>query len=235
MRALSATGVYRSDQSEGEAGGFMQIEVDFHSYPIFSALSEAEQQWLLEQEGVQIKEYERSEAITEKCVCCVISGTAAVYSMREEDPCLLRYLNAGDIFGVAGFFAPGNALSSIEAKSDAVILTVSGDVIRQLIDSSEGFRYAYLTYLSGRIAFLNRKIDFITAGTAQSKLITWILGNGDRDEFDIPVSMSDLARILDMGRASLYRAFDELTEQGIIAKNGGHIRILDKGRLANGY
>ena len=43
----------------------------------------------------------------------------------------------------------------------------------------------------------------------------------------LPVSISELSRVLSLGRTSLYAAFDELTENGQIERTGKQIRILN--------
>ena len=47
--------------------------------------------------------------------------------------------------------------------------------------------------------------------------------------------MTDLANTLDVGRASLYRAFDKLESEGLIIKDGKTITVLDKNTLRQRY
>jgi predicted transcriptional regulator len=47
------------------------------------------------------------------------------------------------------------------------------------------------------------------------------------------MSMTALAHALDIGRASLYRAFEALAEDGVIIREGKTIKILSKELLDN--
>ena len=52
---------------------------------------------------------------------------------------------------------------------------------------------------------------------------------------DADVSISDIAVMLNMGRASLYRALDKLSAEGIISKDGRRIKIINKSKLKKIY
>ena len=47
--------------------------------------------------------------------------------------------------------------------------------------------------------------------------------------------MTDLANTLDVGRASLYRAFDKLSEDGYIIKSEKIILIMDREEMISHY
>ena len=49
----------------------------------------------------------------------------------------------------------------------------------------------------------------------------------DNKEITIDISMSKLAIMLDLGRASLYRALDTLENNNVIIKNKKQIRVVD--------
>ena len=88
------------------------------------------------------------------------------------------------------------------------------------------FLYHYLDFLSGRIRFLNRKIGYLTAGSAERRLALY-LASFQKQELVLKDSISSLSELLDIGRASLYRAFDALEEQGLIRREGRSILVPD--------
>lgn len=199
-----------------------------NEFPIFSVLSDEVCGELLLQGKIREQSFGESQSIRERAVYCVLMGTAAVYSADDIHPLLLRYLKPGDVFGVATLYAEEDKISRIEAKSNLNLLSVPKSVIHELLITNEDFLNAYLAFLSDRIAFLNGKISCIGAGSAERKLAAWLTAHSESDEFDLPVSISDLAKLLDLGRASLYRAFDSLIDRGCIVKNGSHITILNR-------
>ena len=90
----------------------------------------------------------------------------------------------------------------------------------------------YIRYLSKRIYFLNNRIINFTGGTAESRLANFLLNSfGDYKTYVLDVSLSQLAVLLDIGRASLYRGFEKLISEGAIERKGKIIRLLDKDAL----
>ena len=87
--------------------------------------------------------------------------------------------------------------------------------------------------MSKKVVYLNRKISTLVAGSAEKKLVAYLL----EVEFDsvcsLNVSMSSLADMLNVGRASLYRAIDDLENRGLIKKNGKMIIISDHEALSS--
>ena len=87
--------------------------------------------------------------------------------------------------------------------------------------------------MSRKIVFLNKKISTLTAGTTEKKLALFLAENQHDGEFSQRISMTAIAEILSVGRASLYRALDSLEAEGLIHRNGKSIFIPDKNALLN--
>ena len=106
--------------------------------------------------------------------------------------------------------------------------------IKQLLEEDHAFLYQYLGFLSGRIRYLNRKIGYLTAGSAERRLALYLASLGEKT-VRLAESISALSELLDVGRASLYRAFDKLTDDGFIAKDGRTIHLLDTDGMLAAY
>ena len=166
----------------------------------------------------------------------VLSGSAIAYTPHPIKKVMLRTFAAGAVFGISDWYddaRPG--LSRIEAKEDTEVLTIRPEAVRLLIEESRAFREHYISFLTGRIRFLNQKIDYLTAGSAEIKLSHYLLSLGETQSVTLPLSMSALAEMLDLGRASLYRAFDTLIEDGFISKQGKTITLHDRAGMAIYY
>ena len=84
-----------------------------------------------------------------------------------------------------------------------------------------------MVLLSEKIHFINKKLAAFLEGEASEKLLRWLINVSDGErEFTLPCSVSKIAGMLGIGRASVYRAFDSLSERGIIIKEGKNITIL---------
>ncbi len=165
----------------------------------------------------------------------LLEGRAEIHSADNGRTVVLRTMNAPGVFGAASLFCEGELpLSRIEAKTACQVLYVPLDAVRRLLAEDEGFREAYLTFLAGRVCFLNRKIQCFTAGSAERRLALWLLSEEDQT-VTLPASLSTLADMLDIGRASLYRALDKLEGDGLIRRNGREITVLSQDDILKKY
>ena len=176
--------------------------------------------------GTEMKSYD------EKPFLCILRrGSAHVYTKEQSSDLLLRVLSVGDTFGVATLF--GNtgesAITKIIAATDTEALCMSEETVRYLITSDSSLALRYIDFLADRIRFLNKRISCIGAGSADDKLCTWLLNHLPEGREDVtmvlPMSLSRLAETLGLGRASLYRALDELEAHGVIEREGKALHV----------
>lgn len=153
----------------------------------------------------------------------IITGSAAVNKGRA----VINTLVPGDIFGAVTLFSdePSPA-TTVTARVECSAVFFEKDAIAELIESEPG---GFAAYLSARIRFLTRRIEALTAGDSASKLLSYLLEREQNGEVDIQ-SCAELARRLDVGRASLYRALDSLETSGDIRREGKKIFITVKDR-----
>ena len=75
--------------------------------------------------------------------------------------------------------------------------------------------------------FLIRRIEFLTMQSGKKKLVQYLLEEPKRGgRFGKNVSRDELASILGISRASLFRELASLTKQGLIALRDGEICLL---------
>ena len=162
------------------------------------------------------------------------SGSAAVYSGDDSRRVLLRFLTAGGIYGVSSLFCAAPP-TRIVASAECRVLKLSRDSFYGMLHEDAALLDAYLEFMSDRILFLNRKISCLSGGSAERRLAMHLLtlaessgvpsDDGGRD-LTLPCSITELARLLDIGRASLYRAFDALEAAGgAYRKDGYRVRV----------
>lgn len=163
-------------------------------------------------------------------ILLMTDGRAAVYSADSDRDVLLRVLGRGGITGVANLFSDAPLASRIVALTGCTVLFLPESALRTLFASDSSIMYGYIAFLSERIRFLNRKIVTLTAGSAERRLAVFLdtIAPEDGGTFVIPISMSALAGYLDLGRASLYRAFDTLCADGFVMREGKTIRLLHR-------
>lgn len=175
-----------------------------------------------------------------KSMGIVLSGKLAAYRPSEEGPAvLLNTFYGGGVFGVAGLFhdAP-EYVSEILAEKRSRVLFLTEELLHGLFFRNPRVAENYIGFLTGRICFLNGRIDQFTGGTARCRLAEFLLfrweQEGGNREFVLPCSMARLADMLNIGRASLYRAFSALEKEGAVARSGRKISVADPDLLRGG-
>ncbi len=206
-----------------------QIEVLNNCF-LFRALPEGEREKIFSSFCEQ--SYKKSESIFTqhsfiKSLGIILEGEAAVYN---ESGALLNTLKPGSCFGAAALFSQTNEyVTSVIAKKQSRVLFISDKELKELFIKYPEAALSYIEFLSGRIQFLNRKIDSYTSPSIENAVWSWLISHED-DGGVVHVAMgyAALARALSVGRASLYRALTELQNEGKIVKNGADIFICDR-------
>ena len=186
-------------------------------------------------------EYEKNEVVYDKTsfsrsLGIVLEGRLRVTKENaDKRPIVMSTLQRGAMFGAAALFnSEPEYATKITAIERSRVLFLPQRLIKRMIEREPDIAENYIRYLSERILFLNRKIYFLTAGTAEQRLAGFLLDNLAVGEFsEMPMTMHRLADALNMSRASLYRAFDELTASGAVSKQGKLVCINNADLLKN--
>ena len=185
--------------------------------------------------------YEKNEVVYDKTnfsrsLGIVLEGRLRVTKENaDKRPIVMSTLQRGAMFGAAALFnSEPEYATKITAIEHSRVLFLPQRLIKRMIEREPELAENYIRYLSERILFLNRKIYFLTAGTAEQRLAGFLLDNLAVGEFsEMPMTMHRLADALNMSRASLYRAFDELTASGAVSKQGKLVCINNAELLKN--
>ncbi len=127
-------------------------------------------------------------------------------------------------------------MTVLTAASDCRIVFFPRELLVTLTQEVHDIALNYIRFLTGRVRFLNDKIQGLVSGSAEAALRQYLLQNteayGDKHIVRLPGSISALAETLNIGRASLYRAFESLERAGIIKKTGKEIEIISPDGLS---
>ncbi|MBQ7897076.1 MAG: Crp/Fnr family transcriptional regulator [Clostridia bacterium] len=151
-----------------------------------------------------------------------VKGKAEIF----KKDAFLKTVFEPTVIGLATLFDKTDAyISTLIAKSETTLLLFSEKNIEQLISESPEFSKRLIVLLSEKLRYLNRRIDFYTTSGAEGKLHTFLLSSAGEHGF-VELPMTRLSEILDIGRASLYRALNSLEENGYIKKQGKKIFLI---------
>lgn len=148
----------------------------------------------------------------------IVMGSAVV---TKDAGVELNTLRVGDCFGVAAVFGDRSRyVSVVKAKSASEVVFISRARLEELFADYPVTAVNYISFLSGRINFLNDRIDSFTAPTARDVVLLYLSEAEDDGRVQVYGGYSALARRLNMGRASLYRIIDALQKDGLISRSG---------------
>ena len=207
--------------------------------PLFHGVGDELLRKLILMQGWKQKKFTAGETICQEnheAIGVVCNGSVHVVKRAaDERDVIMRALLPSQIFGVATLFYYEGELSRIVAVKDCSILFLSKKLMEELFRLEPKIVTNYISFLSGRIHFLNRKIEGFTGYGTKSRLALYFRDNavfdGDREEVRLSSSLTELAAVLNVGRASLYRALDAMEADGLIKREGKKIILLDKEKL----
>lgn len=160
-----------------------------------------------------------------KSIGIITAGSINAYKGKDI---VLNTFGVGDCFGVASLFHPTEEyVAVIQAKIKAELVFISDTQLNSLFREYPETAINYITFLSERIHFLNRKIDSFTVPSTAAALNYYLLDNQQNGVVTVANGYSHLARQLHIGRASLYRSLEQLEKQGIIKREDRKITILN--------
>ena len=201
----------------------------FLQSPLFSKLDLNEIKSGLEIVCVKKGETIMAQKKFRRCLVYILKGSASVFKIGLDGrKNVINSFYEGDVFGMATlFYEEAEYPSEITAEKDLRLAVFSKEIIEKAFSENPEFAKAYVVLLSEKIHFINKKLAAFLEGEASEKLLRWLINaSGGEQEFTLPCSVSKIAEMLGIGRASVYRAFDFLSERGIIIKEGKNITIL---------
>lgn len=141
---------------------------------------------------------------------------------------VMNDLYPGDVFGAAALFGPPEPYPSVVSAVTACrVVLLSQETVSCWMAAVPRVGENYVRFLSDRIRFLNRRLTTLTAGQADGRLWRYLMAHRDADGLvTVSGGMSALAERLDMGRSSLYRSLEALTDAGYIQREGKKIFIM---------
>ena len=160
----------------------------------------------------------------ERALGILLSGKAEAFA-REKSA--LTNFFVGDTFGAAALFGGEEYVSVIRATTDCRVQFLPEKMLRQLFVDYPQTAVNYIAFLSAKVRFLNGKIATYTSAGVSGRLYYWLGANCDEaGHLPAGITMTKLAKTLNVGRTSLYRAVEELEKKGLIEKQNGKVILL---------
>lgn len=203
---------------------------------LFTGVSRKNISSLLESQEKTIEIFKKGDVIysTEKYEArmgFIIRG--AVNVIKPATNVTMNTLKKGEFFGAASLYSQKQSyIANLVAATETKVLFIDKETVGVLMLREQAMTLNFVSYLTETLYYLNAKIDAFTGGTAESRLAGYLIeAFGGYRTMQLKTPYTKLAISLNIGRASLYRAFDTFIDGGIIEKDGKFIRLLDEDKL----
>ena len=188
----------------------------------------------LENGGCTLETFEKGDVIFTpdkffRSVGIILSGEIRITNETGKK-LIVNTLSKGAPFGVASVFSDNSEYeTTLTATKNCTVLFFSQELLSVMIKDPV-IAENYIRFLTGRIHFLNEKIRSLSCTDAEQSLAKYVLAN-EENGICFTGNLSTLAEKLGMGRASLYRAFDLLTKNELIYRDGKKITVINRQKL----
>ncbi len=146
----------------------------------------------------------------------VLSGECAVYRERIKEAILLQTLRKNDSFGILTLFTKEEYPTVIVAKRSTKVLFIDKNTFLDLIFKYNKVSMNVIAFMAKKISFLNQKIATLSGATVEEKVECYLYSQMQIYGTEFNLNIKRVSEQINIGRASLYRALDCLTESGVV-------------------
>jgi len=135
----------------------------------------------------------------------------------------------------------GGAQFSVTAVTEASVMLVDGPAFTAALRDDPAIAHAFIRLQAAEQCRARVRMVALARMSAYERLADFCLdllaraeaaGLGGADGFELPVSQRILGEILGLHAVHVNRMFQRMEADGFIRRNGSHLRILDRERLA---
>lgn len=144
-------------------------------------------------------------------------------------------LRPGNLIAPAFIFAKNNSMPvSVETDSEVILLRMTPQTLKKLIDDDADIRMNYIRSLSNIDVFLTHKMKVLSLFTVREKVAYLLLeraGEQNSNTIRLTRSRQEIADSFGIQKFSLLRVLSEFEKEGVIRVDGKTIEIIDRSRL----
>ena len=181
---------------------------------------------------VTIREYETGEYLFQKNetvyrVGILLRGSADVNRKSCDGKMHMSTLKRNDLFGAASICGKDSGfVIDIRCNERSRALIIPEEEMLDLQSENRTVLKNYLSYLNGRIRFLNKRLDAFSKNTVALRIMTFLTEESIGNVYTVK-SYTKLSEALCVSRATLYRALDVLENEHKIKRNGKEIQLTE--------
>ena len=189
---------------------------------------------LLSKSSPKILDYSRGDLIYsprqfEKNIGLILEGKCEVkHSRADGTGIVINTLRPGDSFGVLAAFSENEFPTEIVAAKSSRVLFFGIEDVVSFVKSNGDIAMNLISFMAGRIEFLNEKIITISGGSIEQKLASYLLTEAKQKGERFDFNRKKTAETISASRVSVYRALDSFVKLGILNYDSKKIYIIDR-------
>ncbi len=151
----------------------------------------------------------------------LVNGKATIRKNdKNGDGINIRSIYSGECFGSASVFGSWeDGRSSAITQTECEVIYIEEKAVKKMFLKFPQISLNYITFLTDRVRFLNKRIDSFTSGSTENRLYDFLLNLADRNGVcNLDFSLAELSRRLQVGRSSLYRDIHSLEQSGLLKR-----------------
>ena len=167
----------------------------------------------------------------------VEKGIMKAYKEYKENNLIMRFVKQGEIIGLSSLYNKGTYLYSVASVGTSGVMSVTADVIKQLIRENPVFSEMVITSLNRMTADEHERVISLTQKQLNGRIADAVLHFANNvhksDEFNMQLTRRDVADFCAMSTESAIRILKELHNDKIIKIDGKNLKIISKQLLEN--
>ncbi len=207
----------------------------------WSKLLTAEQMDMVQANSVALN-YNKAEMICKQGafasnVYFVEKGLMKAYKEYKNGNLIMRFVKPGEIVGLSSLYNKGVYLYSVASVGASGVMSVTADVVKQLIRANSDFAEMVIGKLNQVTVDEHERVISLTQKQLNGRIADAVLHFANNvynaDEFNLQLTRRDVADFCGMSTESAIRILKELHNDKIIKIDGKNLKIISKQLLQN--
>ncbi len=202
---------------------------------LFSSIKRETALIILSELNFEVKSFSHGESIYEphqyeKKIGFLMNGECIINKLKSDGTLVpLNTVKEGESFGILAVLSAENEYpTQIVSSRNSKILFITKEDFLSILKKQPEIAMNVISFLTKKISFLNRKISTFASDNVEQKLASYIVSECiKKQKNEFPFNCKRTAESINVGRASIYRAINSLTDAGLICLKNKKIYILD--------
>jgi CRP/FNR family transcriptional regulator len=169
-------------------------------------------------------------------VYLIEKGLARIYRLAESGAeVVLGYVTDGEVFGELSAFSERPRESFADAVHRSTIWKIPRELFERIVGGRAALAIRLTQQIGGRFKHIESRVENLVFRDVRSRLARVLLdlardfgadGDGDSVRIELPLTQSELAKLIGSTRQSVNQAMRELEREGLVARRDGMLELL---------